>query len=95
MSYYRRFVEGFAKLAAPLHHLVAELVACKSRRSEQPVLERWAKEHQRSFESLKHKLTTAPVLANADFSIPFILEVDASHGGVGAVLRSAREKCNQ
>jgi hypothetical protein len=40
-SYYRRFVEGFAKLAAPLHRLVAELVASKSRRSEPQVLERW------------------------------------------------------
>ena len=36
-SYYRRFVEGFAKLAAPLHRLVAELVASKSRRSEPQV----------------------------------------------------------
>lgn len=39
-----------------------------------------------SFEAIKTKLTTAPVLAYADFSIPFILEVDASHGGLGAVL---------
>ena len=36
-SYYQRFVEGFAKLAAPLHRLVAELVASKSRRSEPQV----------------------------------------------------------
>lgn len=38
------------------------------------------------FETLKAKLTTAPVLAFADFSLPFILEVDASHGGLGAIL---------
>lgn len=60
------------------------------------MLEKWAEEHQRSFESLKHKLTTAPVLAYADFSIPLILEVDASHGGLGAVLSQEREgKCDQ
>uniref|UniRef100_A0A671VB87 Gypsy retrotransposon integrase-like protein 1 n=1 Tax=Sparus aurata TaxID=8175 RepID=A0A671VB87_SPAAU len=89
-SYYRRFVEGFAKLAAPLHRLVAELVGSKSRRSE-PVVGKWTGEHQRSFEALKSKLTTAPVLAYADFSLPFILEVDASHGGLGAVLSQEQE----
>ncbi len=30
-SYYRRFIEGFVKLTAPLHRLVAEFVCCKSR----------------------------------------------------------------
>ena len=49
-------------------------------------MEKWTGEHQRSFEALKCKLTTAPMLAYADFSLPFILEVDASHGGLGAVL---------
>lgn len=41
--------------------------------------------HQ-SFEALKTKLITAPMLAYADFSLPFILEVEASYGGLGAVL---------
>lgn len=86
-SYYRRFVEGFAKLAAPLHRLVAELGGTKSRkRSERVVAGNWSEECRNSFEALKTKLTTAPVLAYADFSLPFILEVDASHGGLGAVL---------
>lgn len=31
-SYYRRFVEGFAKLAAALHRLVAELALTKTRK---------------------------------------------------------------
>ena len=31
-SYYRRFVEGFAKLAAPLHRLVAQLTGTKARK---------------------------------------------------------------
>ncbi|XP_051553017.1 uncharacterized protein LOC127440470 isoform X1 [Myxocyprinus asiaticus] len=39
-----------------------------------------------SFNSLKGKFTTAPVLAYADFFLPFILEVDASHRGLRAVL---------
>ncbi|XP_035796548.1 retrovirus-related Pol polyprotein from transposon 412 [Amphiprion ocellaris] len=86
-SYYRRFVEGFAKLAAPLHRLVAELGGSKSgKRLKHVLAEKWSDERQQSFEALKTKLTTAPVLAYADFSLPFILEVDASHGGLGAVL---------
>ncbi|KAG1955424.1 thy-1 membrane glycoprotein [Pimephales promelas] len=37
-SYYRRFVEGFAKLAAPLHKLVAHLGAAKSKRQADPCI---------------------------------------------------------
>ncbi|XP_076847994.1 uncharacterized protein LOC143493459 [Brachyhypopomus gauderio] len=86
-SYYRRFVEGFAKWAAPLHRLVAALSGSRSRRAVgQPFQEAWSKECEASFEGLKNKLVTAPVLAYADFSRPFILEVDASYSGLGAVL---------
>lgn len=86
-SYYRRFVEGFAKLAAPLHRLVAELGGTRSRKqSDQSIIPGWTEDCQRSFDELKARLTTAPVLGYADFSLPFILEVDASYGGLGAVL---------
>ena len=51
----------------------------------------WSEKCQRSFEALKEKLTSAPVLAYADFSLPFILEVDASHSGLGAVLSQEQE----
>lgn len=90
-SYYRRFVDGFARLAAPLHRLVAELGGTKMRRSESAVVEKWSEECQQSFEALKAKLTTAPVLAYADFSCPLILEVDASHGGLGAMLSQEQD----
>ncbi|KAL7853106.1 hypothetical protein SRHO_G00188910 [Serrasalmus rhombeus] len=86
-SYYRRFVEGFAKLAAPLHKLVAEMVGAKAgKRSEHRFSSHWSDQCQSSFDELKRRLTTAPVLAYADFKLPFILEVDASHSGLGAVL---------
>ena len=85
-SYYR-FVEGFAKLAAPLHKVVAEFGHAKTgKKSERGVIRCWTDECQQSFQALKTTLTTAPVLAYADFSLPFILEVNASHGGLGAVL---------
>lgn len=41
---------------------------------------------QESFDALKGKLITAPVLPYADFYLPFILEVDTSHKVLGAVI---------
>lgn len=86
-SYYRWFVEGFAKLAGPLHKLVAELAGTRSKRgSGRDLSSAWTPQCEQSFETLKAKLVSAPVLAYADFSRPFILEIDASHSGPGAVL---------
>lgn len=91
-SYYRRFVQGFAKLAAPLHKVVA---LCSNprigKKSDQQLSNFSTEECNQSFEALKVKLTTSPVLAYADFSIPFVLEVDASHGGLCAVLPQVQE----
>ncbi|KAL1268415.1 hypothetical protein QQF64_033778 [Cirrhinus molitorella] len=86
-SYYCRFVEGFAKLAAPLHKLVAEWIAVKPRiRTSEGFSDAWTEQCQQSFAELKDRLSTTPVLAYANFSQPFILEVDASYGGLGADL---------
>ncbi|KAL2102439.1 hypothetical protein ACEWY4_001607 [Coilia grayii] len=86
-SYYRRFVEGFAKLAGPLHKLVADLSSGKAKRgTSQDLGAAWTAQCEESFEALKARLVSAPVLAYADFSRPFILEVDASYSGLGAVL---------
>lgn len=86
-NYYRRFIEGFSKLAGSLHRLVAELAGSKTRRGRGQLLaEVWSGDCERSFQELKAKLVIAPTLAFADFSLPFILEVDASHHGLGAVL---------
>lgn len=91
-SYYRRFVEGFAKVAAPLHKLVAEVAGTQGkRRHKQDLGPSWTPQCEESFEALKTKLVSAPVLAYADFSRPFILETDASHGGLGAVLSQELE----
>lgn len=91
-SYYRRFVEGFAKLAAPLHKLVAELGGTKSRKGTgRDFAVAWTETCEQSFEGLKVKLTSTPVLAYANFALPFILEVDASYSGLGAVLSQEQE----
>lgn len=74
-SYYRRFIQNFAKIAHPLHALT---------RKEAPF--HWTKECQEAFTLLKHKLSSAPVLAYPDFCKDFVLETDASIKGLGAVL---------
>ncbi|KAL6456493.1 hypothetical protein MHYP_G00350370 [Metynnis hypsauchen] len=86
-SYYRRFVQGFSKLAAPLHQAVAELSTKGVKRNHVGTLEgAWTEQCKQSFNELKACLVTAPVLAYANFSQPFILEIDASYPGLGAVL---------
>ncbi|KAL1249465.1 hypothetical protein QQF64_020470 [Cirrhinus molitorella] len=86
-SYYRKFIEGFSKIAGPLHDLVNVCLRkgwwAKSGRFFSTL---WSEECDRSFSQLKEKLTTAPVLGFADFSYPFILETDASQNGLGAIL---------
>ena len=92
-SYYRRFVKGFAKVAAPLHHLVARLTGShkKGKTPKTPLLSHWNEHCEQAFLSLREGLTTAPVLAYADFKKTFILEIDASHGGLGAILSQDHE----
>ena len=89
-SYYRRFVEGFAKKAQPLNQLVSLTYQKEKNRKrkskEQSVVEGWTKDCQKAFNDLKTALTTAPVLGYADYNLPFILETDASFEGLGAVL---------
>ena len=51
-SYYRRFIDGFAKIASPLHTF--------TKKNSTFI---WTMECQNAFEVLKAKLTCAPVLA--------------------------------
>lgn len=46
----------------------------------------WDVVYENSFQALKAKLVTAPVLAYADFCRHFVLEIDTSHQGLGVVL---------
>jgi predicted aspartyl protease len=74
-SYYRRFVPGFASIAQPLHDLL---------RKDTPFT--WQSAQDDAFTQLRHALTTAPVLAYPDHSLPFELSTDASSVGLGAIL---------
>lgn len=75
VGYYRRFIENFSKLTKPLTSLLKKDVPFN-----------WTPEQENSFQILKDKLTTAPLLQYPDFSAPFVITSDASNYAVGAVL---------
>ncbi|XP_053473735.1 uncharacterized protein LOC128603132 [Ictalurus furcatus] len=75
--YYRRFVPNFSAVASPLSDLT---------KKGQPDRVRWSADAERAFQALKGALTSAPVLRNPDFDLPFTVHTDASETGLGAVL---------
>ena len=83
-GYYRRFVSGFSKIAAPLHALVPSLAKGNAKSKPAPFC--WSSDAQVAFATLKQALTQAPVLAYPDFATPFVLEIEASLQGLGACL---------
>lgn len=74
-SYYRRFIPEFSKHAKSLTNLLKKDV---------PFI--WTNTQQLSFELLKEKLVTAPVLIYPDFTKPFVLTCDASNYAISAIL---------
>ncbi|KAL0202364.1 hypothetical protein M9458_000382, partial [Cirrhinus mrigala] len=90
VGYYRRYVKGYSNLAAPLYRLTSGDPRKKKRGTQknpspdQPFL--WTADCEEAFQSLKEKLISAPVLGYPDYSLPFLLQTDASGMGLGAVL---------
>ena len=79
-SYYRRFIDGFARIAAPLRELTRKNAIFK-----------WTEACEGALKTLKEKLTSAPVLAYPSFNKPFTVETDACLNGLGAVLQQTQE----
>lgn len=73
-GYYRRFINEFSSLVSPLQKMISMKEF------------NWSDEQQKSFETLKTKLTEAPVLKFPTKDGYFILDTDASHKCIGAVL---------
>nr|GFB21436.1 putative reverse transcriptase domain-containing protein [Tanacetum cinerariifolium] len=79
-GYYRRFIEGFSKIAKPITKLTQKKVKFE-----------WGDKQEAAFQLLKQKLCSAPILALPEGSEDFIVYCDASNKGLGAVLMQ-REK---
>lgn len=79
-SWYRRFIPGFAQIAAPLNETLKKEVKFA-----------WGERQETAFAALKNALTSAPILACPDFKVPFVIQTDASITGLGAVLTQVQE----
>ena len=74
-GYYKRFIEGFSKLAKPMIALL-----------EKNAKFVWSEKCQANFEELKKRLTTTPVLVLPNLNKNFSIYCDASRQGIRCVL---------
>ncbi|GJS95227.1 putative reverse transcriptase domain-containing protein [Tanacetum coccineum] len=79
-GYYRRFIEGFSKIAKPMTKLTQKKIKFD-----------WSDKAEAAFQLIKQKLCSAPILALPEGNEDFIAYYDASIKGLGAVLMQ-REK---
>ncbi|KAK3549515.1 hypothetical protein QTP86_002487 [Hemibagrus guttatus] len=75
-NFYRRFIWDYSTIAG---HLISLL-------NGKPKRLHWSEPAQKAFSKLKNSFTTMPILRQPDPEAPFIVEVDASGCGIGAVL---------
>ena len=85
-GYFRRFIKGYARIAKPLN----DLLQGKSSKLKSQSLG-LTPDALATFQELKMKCLTAPVLAFADFKNSFLLETNASIEGLGAVLSQKQD----
>ncbi|KAK1408207.1 hypothetical protein QVD17_39842 [Tagetes erecta] len=74
-GYYRRFIEGFSKIAQPLTALTHKGTAYQ-----------WGDKQEAAFQLLKQKLCSAPILSLPEGTEDFVVYCDASVQGLGCVL---------
>lgn len=98
-GYYRRFIENYSTIVRPLTELTKGYPPAQRSRKDivkgkkdnyfqvsEPFGSRWTPACDDAFQNIVYKLTHAPVLAFADPAKHYILHVDASLNGLGAVL---------
>jgi len=75
VNYYRRFIEGFAFIARPLHDMVR-----KDQKWD------WTEKQEKAFRELKERFTKKPVLITLDLDKKMRMEVDTSDYAMEGVL---------
>ncbi|XP_058234685.1 uncharacterized protein LOC131345702 [Hemibagrus wyckioides] len=80
-NFYRRFIRNYSIIANPFTSLLRG----------KPKKLQWTEQARSAFKHLKQSFTTAPVLCHPDPDHPFVVEVDASNCGIGAVLSQRHE----
>ncbi len=76
-GYYCKFIKGYGIIASPLTQLLKKNAFG------------WNEQEEQAFTHLKQAMTTGLVLVLPDFTMPFVVECDASSSGFGAVLMQA------
>ena len=74
-GYYWRFIENFSKIALPLFKLLAKYVHFY-----------WDTNCQTSFQKLKEKLSSSPILRGPNWELPYHISTYASNIAIGAYL---------
>lgn len=74
-NYYRTFIKGHSKILEPIINLTRKEVAFE-----------WTEQCQEALDTIKGKLTTAPVRNYYNAELPIVLTTDASGRGIGATL---------
>jgi hypothetical protein len=82
-GYYRYFIQGYSGIARPLLNL-----------TKQAILWHWDNDQQVTFQTLKDKMCSKPVLQQPNFNKTFYIQTDASAYGVGAGLSQEGESTN-
>ncbi len=90
-GYYRRFIKNYASIARPLNDLLVGISTNKEKRRKPNTPFGWGQTQQTAFDELVDKLVNPPVLAYADYNLPFVVHTDASASGLGAVLYQHQE----
>nr|GEV55036.1 DNA-directed DNA polymerase [Tanacetum cinerariifolium] len=80
-DFYRRFIQDFSKIARPMTRLL-----------EKDTTFLFSKECVEAFQTLKRKLTEAPILIAPDWDMPFELMCNASDFAIGVVRGQCQEK---
>lgn len=80
-GFYQKFISNYSEITTPITNLLK-----KDRKKFH-----WTEEANLAFEKLKNSLVSAPILANPDFNLPFVIETDSSDLAIGAVLVQVQE----